>query len=92
MVRLIINVFLQKPKVKAEANNTFDPEADATFDPDFNLSAACLPSIGCLKGRNSIPPMYARSTFGTSTPPSFWQFSRIQQSVLSVAVKVEFSI
>ena len=65
-----------------------------TFDLDlFDFeSAACLTSRGCLKGRNSIPPMYGCSAFGTSTPSSFWKFSRIQHSVLSVAVNVELSI
>ena len=65
-----------------------------TFDLDlFDFeSAACLTSRGCLKGRKSIPPMYGCSAFGTSTPSSFWKFSRIQHSVLSVAVNVELSI
>lgn len=65
-----------------------------TFDLDlFDLeSAACLTSRGCLKGRNSIPPMYGCSTFGISTPSSLWKFSRIQHNVLSVAVSVELSI
>ena len=42
----------------------------------------------CLNRRNSIPPMKGCNTLGISTP----SFLRVLQTVLSVAVKVEFSI